>query len=200
MISRLFLANIPLHTRRTRIAVTAVFFLSVYMLSWLVWLPQAAGLQVSGWLTLLAGFTPSLVGLLFIYLEGGSQGLADLSRRLTRLWLPRKWYLFCTLGPAALFLIALGVFRLAGGAVPRYVDPTHIISTSGQWYLGIVVFLYIFVFSALGEEIGWRGYALPKLAAWLGDLRGGPAAWGYVGILAPAAVLDRWQTFTLNYP
>jgi len=50
-----------------------------------------------------------------------------------------------------------------GGNWPRYVDKMHLVTSLKQWPGVFIVYLYIFIFTALGEEIGWRSFALPKL-------------------------------------
>jgi membrane protease YdiL (CAAX protease family) len=66
------------------------------------------------------------------------------------------WYLFSFLSSATIVLAAIRIHVWLGGAAPQFNDPA-------QWYLIIPVFLYVLFLSVLGEEIGWRGYALPKL-------------------------------------
>jgi membrane protease YdiL (CAAX protease family) len=66
------------------------------------------------------------------------------------------WYVFAFISTAAVVLIALNLYRLLGGAVVNTND-------TGQWYLIPVIFLYVFFFSVLGEEFGWRGFLLPRL-------------------------------------
>jgi uncharacterized protein len=171
MISRLSFASAASTSRQARTMRLAAFFIAAYALSWLIWIPQAAGVQGLGVLTLLAGCVPSLMGVLFIYLESGKAGLERLFSRLTRWYLHWKWYLVALGGPVSIFLLALTANSLLGGPTPQYLDPAHIITRPGQWYLGFVVFAWVFVFSALGEEIGWRGYALPHLTAYFGNLR-----------------------------
>jgi len=75
----------------------------------------------------------------------------------------RIWYLISLMGAPLVMIAALGLHFCLGGALPQFLDPNHMVTSLAQWPIGIIVFLYIFVFSALGEEIGWRGFALPLL-------------------------------------
>jgi membrane protease YdiL (CAAX protease family) len=58
----------------------------------------------------------------------------------------------------------LWVHRWLGGTVIQANDPR-------QWYLVIPAFLQILLLSVVGEEIGWRGFALPCLQARYGPLK-----------------------------
>lgn len=109
----------------------------------------------------LAGSAPTLVAVFLTALQSGRAGL----RRLLRLgWRVKPhWYLISLLGTPLVMLIALGLHIAFGGEMPQYRDPNHLVTSPERWHLVIVVFLYIFTFTALGEEIGWRAYAHPRL-------------------------------------
>jgi hypothetical protein len=70
-----------------------------------------------------------------------------------------RWYAFAALYVAAMKLAAALVFRLSTGTWPAI--------EAGPWFLFVAAMLVWTPFQA-GEEIGWRGYALPRLTARLG--------------------------------
>jgi membrane protease YdiL (CAAX protease family) len=91
----------------------------------------------------------------------GFKGVADLLKRLLIWRVGIRYYVFAILGPIALFAIAVLLNRVIAGAWPD-------LSLLGQIdyvpYLGIPGVLGLwFLTYGLGEEIGWRGFALPHL-------------------------------------
>lgn len=132
------------------------FFGLTYAISWVCWLPMLAAGQVSDVWLHLGTFGPSVAALLLSGVMNGRSGLQRLLRGLLIWRVHPFWYGFSLLGTALVVLPAIWMHVWLGGAVPQFNDPA-------QWYLAIVALVYVLVFSVLGEEIGWRGYALPRL-------------------------------------
>src|SRR5918993_570056 len=136
------------------------FFILTYALAWILWLPlvvlqdtipAAPGLV----LVLLGSNVPSLLAIVLTALVLGRGALRKLLGRLLIWRVDPRWYLVVVLGPVALAggMVALNAF-VGGPAISVDVP-----------LLTVVITLAFFIFpgSALGEEIGWRGYALPRL-------------------------------------
>lgn len=106
---------------------------------------------------LFAAFGPSLAGLAAIAVYAGQAGLRKCWQRLTHFRQPAWYWHLVSLGlPPFLMLAALGIHIGLGGSGLVFNDPAEI-------YRVIPVFILVLVFSVLGEEIGWRGFALPWL-------------------------------------
>jgi CAAX protease family protein len=117
---------------------------------------------VRGLLLMLGTFAPSLVALGITARDEGRLGVRALLRRVVQRQVSARWYLFA-IGylPAIKLSVAL-VYRAMTGSWPRFGPES--------WYI-LVVAIAISTPVQAGEEIGWRGYALPRLAARLGFAR-----------------------------
>jgi membrane protease YdiL (CAAX protease family) len=154
------------------------FFVLTYALMWACFISVAvaripAQSPLGVLLLYLGTFAPSLVALGLTARAEGSAGVRSLLRRILQGQVAARWYVFA-IGyiPAIKLTVAL-VHRIATGAWPRFgTDP---------WYLIPFAIAISTPFQA-GEEIGWRGYALPRLAERFGL---GPASlllgliWGF---------------------
>ncbi len=130
------------------------FFGLTFLISWGVWVPLAVlGLHTE-W-SKIGAFGPSLAALGLVAFKNGKSGLQALLRKLFLWRVHGGWYAFSILGPPLILLAAIQIYRWQGGEVV-FNDPA-------QWYLSFLVFFYVLFTSVLGEEIGWRGYALPGL-------------------------------------
>jgi membrane protease YdiL (CAAX protease family) len=149
-----------------------LFFPLAYLFTWSNWLPQAlssrgiASMEVPGFLALLAGYGPALAAIIVASLAYGRQGLRALFGRLLRWRVGIWWYLIVLFLPALLTLLALTINSLTGGASPDFSAVSFPFGPpeTPLWQKIIVLFLvFALGFDGLGEEIGWRGFALPKL-------------------------------------
>ena len=149
-----------------------VFVTLAYALSWAYWIPLALrgvtitpGGSVSHFPGLLG---PAIAGIVTTALVSGWTGLRDLTRRLWLISRPtaRFWaYALSPLGFLGLAALVAWLFHRP----PRWSDFALF---SGLPPLPFVsVLLLVLLFNGFGEEIGWRGFALPALLARHGPLK-----------------------------
>ncbi len=139
------------------------FFSLTYAVTWTCFIAATsavAGLRVP--LLLLGTFAPSLVSVWLTARAEGSAGVSALLSRLVDGGVGARWYLFAAGYMAAIKLGVALLHRVATGAWPRFGPEA--------WYVILVAIVFSTPVQA-GEEIGWRGYALPRLAARLGLAR-----------------------------
>ena len=136
------------------------FFVLAYALSWiiespLVFLGDSVTTTQSLVLVILASNVPSVVAIVLTAIVLGRESLRKLLGRLLIWSVNPLWYLVIVLGPVALVGGVVGLNALLGGPA----------LSLGMPILGAAFFLAFSIFpgSALGEEIGWRGYVLPRL-------------------------------------
>ena len=140
------------------------FFVLTYALMWACFITVAVtGMPIyaplGGALVLLGTFAPSLVALWLTSRTEGDTGVRTLLGGIFKWRVPVRWYLFALAYIPAIKLTAALIHRLATGAWPRFGDD--------PWYFILGAIAVSTPFQA-GEEIGWRGYALPRLAARFG--------------------------------
>jgi len=167
------MAPIPRSGGRSRVPL--FFVLSLF--AWAIWAPQALRrYDLIGWapslqspLNALTVWAPGLAAMLLVWRESGRAGVAALFRRLARWRVPPVWYLAALLLEPGRWLLALGIDRLLGrdyalgsalladafGAAAAFMVPVAVVFTLPN---------------ALGEELGWRGFALPRLQERRGPL------------------------------
>lgn len=143
------------------------YFLLTYALSWTGALvvaapylvrhqtvPKAAGLLMFP--VMLLG--PSCAGLFFTWRTGGRTGLRDLRRRMARLSAPTLAYGLLAVPPVLVWTVLTFLARTVS---PRFA-PNH-------FWLGAA----FGILAGFLEEIGWTGFALPRLLAHYSVFRSG---------------------------
>ena len=98
----------------------------------------------------LTAYAPSLAALLVAARAGGALVLL---RQVGRWRVGVAWYALVLIGPFVLVLSADLIYVLSGGAPPE----TWLVFPSSLAFVGPLVA------GSLGEELGWRGFAQPRL-------------------------------------
>jgi uncharacterized protein len=124
------------------------FFVLAYALTW----PLIPLVSLSPLWGFPALFGPALAAIIVVSVADGRAGLKDLLGRIVRWRVGARWYAVALGLPAILALTAAGLHIVLGARAP--------VEFGGLSVLSFAVFVLI-----VGEELGWRGYALPRLLA-----------------------------------
>jgi len=141
------------------------YFILAFVISWAIGVPLALTHQgiipkiLPHWTHYLIPLGPLLSALIITLFNDGLPGLKDIFRRMFMLKVCPKWW-FISFSPLILGSILLFIInRITGSAVSlsdlgmlNYLPPL------GMWAL-----LLWFLTFGIGEETGWRGFALPRL-------------------------------------
>jgi CAAX protease family protein len=149
---------------RLDVKALVVFFVLAYVLSWSWVIPLAAAHLVVrrsvGWPTHLPALLgPAIAAVVVTAWTMGRPGVRDLLARLARWRVPIRWWLVAV-SPVAFLGLALAAMTAAGQALPDVADFGRF---SGIPAVGLAGVLLLIFAGALGEETGWRGYALPQM-------------------------------------
>lgn len=155
IISRLVSADTPRAPGRSLLS----FFALSFAITWLAfitvarWVPAQTDLGYA--LVLLGAYTPGIVALFLTAKAEGRRGVKALLRRILIADVPVRLYVLAVTYIVVVKITAAMMHRLITGDWPPF--------GSGSLALIPLAILFSTPFQA-GEEIGWRGFALPRLA------------------------------------
>lgn len=155
------------------------FFLLAYAFSWTVQVPlalQASGVlasQIPFRLHYLSGYGPLLAALVVTAIVAGRQGLQEFLAQALRWRVGIGWWAFSLSPLLALAVVSIGL-ALDGGIGYSLQDLGRIEYIPNMRLLAP---LFWFATFGLGEEIGWRGFALPRLQQGRSALRATIILW-----------------------
>lgn len=145
------------------------YFFLAYAFSWIVFIPYVLAERniLQGNYTFfytLHVFGPAIAAIVMTSIIAGKAGLQELRQRIRQVRASRQWYLFVLLGIPA--LVMLGII-LQPGALASFKGFSTSLLIGYPFYLGTT-----FLGVGLGEEPGWRGFALPRMQKQYGPLWG----------------------------
>ena len=136
-----------------------IFIVLTFVLSWFPWY---AGIAPE-----VMAMGPSIAAFIIVLIVGGKSGFVDLLRPFGRWRVSLGLWGIAIAGPAILYLVGVGVYLLLGGETPPF---TMIRTELNLIPLYLVMVVLMPWNGPVGEEFGWRGYALPKLQNKYGPL------------------------------
>lgn len=131
------------------------YFVLVFGLEWLVALLVLSSLVPPMIALLIGSWLPNGIGLLVTGIAGGRAGLRELFSKAVLWRIGLDWYVIALFVPTAMAFLAIGLYMFFGSAVSGFAPASQLLP---------IVLIAVFT-GAMGEELGWRGTALPRLQA-----------------------------------
>lgn len=143
------------------------YFALAYGISWLIWLPLYGhifgleGLPILPFHHGIGGLGPLIASFLATWIYSGAEGVKGLLQKCSQAT-PLAYLLIALLSPFVLALFA--------GLMGYFIDQSPLnfagllASKEFPEFSFVAFALYNLVFFGFGEEVGWRGFALPRLS------------------------------------
>ncbi|MFC6837850.1 CPBP family intramembrane glutamic endopeptidase [Halomarina ordinaria] len=141
------------------------FFVLTLALSWAFWVPGAVGIVnydafVTGIVVVVGGFGPLAAAAIITWLAGDS--LRAWAGQVLRWRVGVRWYLAAVGIPVVVVAASAGVYATLGNPIGES-DVFQQIPIYALPLIHIVSMVPIFLVGGGQEELGWRGFALPRL-------------------------------------
>ena len=137
------------------------YFGTVVALTWGLWFIAASVDSPPIVLIYLGVFMPGIVALVVTYYRRGPAEARALLARLVKVDVGAKWFVFALLFMASVKLLVAIIVRLTTGAWPVF-------GTEQVPLMFGAAILSLLTGGQAGEELGWRGFALPRMTRSLG--------------------------------
>jgi membrane protease YdiL (CAAX protease family) len=139
------------------------FYILAFGISWIGLIPGVLGsreiapfdnpyVQLLG---ILFSVGPTLAAVIVSQVAQGNAGVQNLLKALLKWRVGLVWYIVAVLGPIVIFVAGQVLTKLMGLTVTSAALPSNPFL--------FVVAVFTVILSNTGEEIGWRGFALPHL-------------------------------------
>lgn len=136
-----------------------------FAISWILWSPFYLPLPVPvaklPYVHLLGSLGPMLAALVLAFQGQGLAGIRRLNGLPRSGWQSARWLAIGFLAPIGLLIFLIGIISPARQQVP---DCQVLLAGQEFAFLSPVVYVLVdIIFFGLGEEVGWRGFVLPRL-------------------------------------
>lgn len=146
------------------------FFLLAIGLTWVFMITDALGshgilpFRLPLPLMIVMGYMPTLAAVIAAGKTRGREGIRTLFRKLTIARVGVGWYLFAIFGLAVMYIGAILLYNLFHSSMPIPILSKNTPPFSSPFeLLPQIIVLFLIVGIVNGEELGWRGFALPRL-------------------------------------
>ena len=141
-----------------RLPVTT-FIVLAFLVTWIIWVPRAMGADWAVQVGQIWTYGPAIAAVLAAGLTGGRTAIRQLAAGLDKWRLGWNWYAVILIGPLALALVIAALNVALGGSWQQgspdaLTEPLPII---------LLLIFILTITDGLGEEMGWRGFALPQM-------------------------------------
>lgn len=147
----------------------SIFFLLVFGLTWPFMIVDGLGsheilpFRLPLPLMLLMGYMPTLAAVIVTGMTKGKAGILELFKKLLIAKVGLRWIVFAIFGFALVCAGAIGLANLSGeSSVSLLSESFPQFSSPVEMVISIVV-MFIVLSLVNGEELAWRGFALPRL-------------------------------------
>ena len=142
------------------------FFVLAFVFTWGYFWLVLAPLKLPRTVYVLGGFGPAAGAFIVLALSSGIPGVVTLLRSIVHWRVGLQWYLLLLVGLPVLNLLAFLV--IPGNLADFYAPDSQFL----MLYLKEIVFSITLGVAPLWEEVGWRGFALPRLQRLYGPVVG----------------------------